>query len=143
MRAVVSRVTWARVVVDGRTVGEIDAPDGGLLVLVGVTHSDTAALADELARKVHQLRILRGETSCEQTGGPLLVVSQFTLYADTGRGRRPSWLGAAGASMAEPLVEAVVEQLRRRGATVATGQFGADMTVESHADGPVTILLDF
>ncbi|MCU1690189.1 MAG: D-tyrosyl-tRNA(Tyr) deacylase [Pseudonocardiales bacterium] len=142
MRAVVSRVTWARVVVEGETVGEIDAPGGGLLVLVGVAHADTAAQAADLARKVHQLRILRGDTSCEQTGGPLLVVSQFTLYADTGKGRRPSWLAAAGGAVAEPLVRAVVEELRRRGATVATGVFGADMTVESHGDGPVTILLD-
>lgn len=142
MRAVVSRVTWARVVVDGRAVGEIEAPGGGLLVLVGVTHTDTAALAGELARKVHQLRILRGETSCEQAGAPLLVISQFTLYADTGKGRRPSWLSAAGASVAEPLVQAVVDELRGRGAAVATGQFGADMTVESHGDGPVTILLE-
>lgn len=142
MRAVVSRVTWARVVVGGETVGEIHAPEGGLLVLVGVTHTDTVAQAGELARKVHQLRILRGEVSCEQTGGPLLVVSQFTLYADTAKGRRPSWLGAAPGTTAEPLVAAVVEELRGRGASVATGRFGADMTIESHADGPVTILLE-
>lgn len=142
MRAVVSRVTWAQVLVAGETVGEIHAPDGGLLVLVGVTHADTPALAAQLARKVHQLRILRGEASCEQVGAPLLVVSQFTLYADTSKGRRPSWLAAAGGAAAEPLVQAVVDELRGRGATVATGVFGAEMRVESHGDGPVTILLD-
>ena len=142
MRAVVSRVTWARVVVDGATVGEIDAPDGGLLVLVGATHTDTPDVAAALAAKIHRLRILRGERSLEQTGGPVLVVSQFTLYGDARKGRRPTWLAAAGGAVAEPLVEAVVAALRGRGAPVQTGRFGADMTVESRADGPVTLLLE-
>lgn len=141
MRAVVS-VTWARVVVEGRTVGEIAAPDGGLLALVGAARTDTEHTARALARKMHQLRILRGERSCEQTGGPLLIVSQFTLYADTSRGRRPSWLAAAPGELAEPLVDAVVAELRARGASVSTGVFGADMAVQSSADGPVTILLE-
>lgn len=126
--------------VDGETVGRIDRP--GLVVLVGVTHDDDAGRADRLAAKLWGLRILDGERSAEECGAPLLVVSQFTLYADTRKGRRPSYSAAAPAPVAEPLVGAVVEALRRRGAEVATGRFGAHMQVELVNDGPVTILLE-
>ncbi|AUS77809.1 D-tyrosyl-tRNA(Tyr) deacylase [Actinoalloteichus sp. AHMU CJ021] len=140
MRAVVSRVTRARVRVAGRTVGEIERP--GLLVLVGVTHEDGTDQARALARKVHELRVLRDEESCATSGAPLLVVSQFTLYGATRKGRRPSWTAAAPPERARPLVEEVVRDLRERGATVATGQFGADMAVESVNDGPFTVLVE-
>ncbi len=140
MRAVVQRASRARVTVDGAEVGRLDAP--GLVVLVGVTHTDGLAQARQLARKVHELRILPGEQSAAQTGAPLLVVSQFTLYADTGKGRRPGWSAAAPAPVAEPLVDAVVAELRARGAPVATGRFGAHMAVELVNDGPVTLLLE-
>jgi D-tyrosyl-tRNA(Tyr) deacylase len=140
VRAVVQRVTNARVTVSGRTVGQITRP--GLVVLVGVTHADTVRQAHALAAKVHEVRILRGELSCAQTGAPILVVSQFTLYGDTRKGRRPSWDAAAPAATAEPLIEAFVAELRRRGAEVATGVFGADMLVELANDGPVTLVLD-
>ena len=140
MRIVVQRVTRASVVVDGETVGAIDSP--GLLLLVGVTHGDTDADAERLADKVWGLRILDGERSCSDAGAPLLVVSQFTLYADTRKGRRPSWSGAAPAVVAEPLYEAFCGALRRRGAPVATGRFGAAMSVEIVGDGPVTIVMD-
>ena len=114
----------------------------GLLAFVGVTHDDTPARAAELARKIHELRILDGERSAADLGAPVLVVSQFTLYADTRKGRRPSWSAAAPRPVAEPLVEAVVSALRQRGATVATGVFGADMSVALVNDGPVTLVLD-
>jgi D-aminoacyl-tRNA deacylase len=140
VRAVVQRVARAAVRVDGAVVGEIDSP--GLCVLVGVTHSDTAAVADALAGKLWTLRILDEERSCADLGAPLLVISQFTLYGDTRKGRRPSWLAAAPAPVAEPLVDAVVAGLRSRGATVATGVFGADMQVELVNDGPFTVLLE-
>jgi len=140
MRLVVQRVSDAQVTVDQEVVGAVTGP--GLLVLVGVTHSDTTADADQLAEKVWQLRILPGEQSCAQTGAPLLVVSQFTLYADTRRGRRPSWSAAAPRSVSEPLVEAFVSALRKVGAQVETGVFGADMQVTSTNDGPVTLILD-
>ena len=140
MRAVVQRVTRASVSVDGRVTGAIDEP--GLLVLVGVTHSDTAGHAAKLAAKLWGLRILEGEKSCSDVGAPLLVISQFTLYADTRKGRRPSWLAAAPGPVAEPLVDAVVAALRELGAHVETGVFGADMKVELVNDGPVTIILD-
>ena len=140
MRAVAARVTSASVRVGGQVVGAIDEP--GLLVLIGVTHSDTPARAVQLARKLHGLRILRDEQSCESTGAPLLVVSQFTLYGQTVKGRRPSWIEAAPAEVAEPLVNAVVDQLRQLGATVATGEFGADMAVASVNDGPFTVLVE-
>jgi D-tyrosyl-tRNA(Tyr) deacylase len=136
---VVQRVTSASVVVDGETVGAIDA---GLVVLVGVTHDDTAATAATLARRVHELRILPGERSCADTGAALLLVSQFTLYGDTRKGRRPSWTAAAPGPLAEPLVEAVVAELRARGATVATGAFGAQMTLSLVNDGPFTLLVE-
>ena len=114
----------------------------GLLVLLGVTHADTPAVADTLADKTWNLRILEGERSCAQDEAPLLVVSQFTLYADTRKGRRPSWNAAAPGPVAEPVVEQVVQALRDRGVEIATGRFGADMAVELVNDGPVTIVLD-
>lgn len=140
MRAVVARVTRASVTVAGEQVGAIDEP--GLLVLLGVRTGDTVAQADTMARKLHELRILRDEQSSATTGAPLLVVSQFTLYGDTRKGRRPSWTAAARPEVAEPLVTEVVERLRTRGATVATGRFGAAMAVESVNDGPFTVLLE-
>ncbi len=144
MRAVVARVARAAVRVDGATVGEIGP---GLLVLLGVhrddpDREDRAAAVAAMARKLHELRILDGERSCAEVGAPLLVVSQFTLYGDTRRGRRPSWSAAAPPDVARPLVDAVVEALRARGATVATGVFGATMSVESVNDGPFTVLLE-
>ncbi|TQM13790.1 D-aminoacyl-tRNA deacylase [Pseudonocardia kunmingensis] len=140
MRAVAARVTRAAVRVDGEVVGAIDRP--GLLVLLGVHREDTAAAVPVMARKLHELRILDGERSCADTGAPLLVVSQFTLYGQTRKGRRPSWSAAAPPERAQPLVEAVVAALRERGAPVATGVFGAAMAVESVNDGPFTVLVE-
>jgi len=140
VRAVVQRVSRASVSVDGEVVGAIDEP--GLLVLLGVTHTDSPAIADKLADKTWQLRILPGEASCADAGAPLLVVSQFTLYADTRKGRRPSWAAAAPGPVSEPLVDAYIESLRRRGAAVATGRFGAMMEVSLVNSGPVTLILD-
>ncbi len=138
----VQRVSSARVDVDDRTVGAIE-PDGqGLLALVGVTHTDDAATAHRLAEKLWQLRILDGQRSAADVGAPILVVSQFTLYADTAKGRRPSWNAAAPAAVAEPLVTEFAEALRRLGAQVATGRFGAHMQVSLVNDGPVTVLLE-
>jgi len=128
------------VAVDGRVVGEIDEP--GLLVLVGITHDDTPDLAAKLAAKLWGLRILDGEKSCSDVGAPLLVISQFTLYADLAKGRRPSWSAAAPGPVAEPLVSAVIQALRDGGARVQTGVFGADMKVSLVNDGPVTIIVD-
>ncbi|GAA1426753.1 D-aminoacyl-tRNA deacylase [Microlunatus lacustris] len=140
MRLVVQRAAAARVEVDGEVVGSLSRP--GLLVLVGVTHDDTAADAARLAEKVWTLRILAGERSAAQEEAPLLVVSQFTLYADTRKGRRPSWSAAAPRPVSEPLVEAFVDALRGLGASVETGVFGADMQVSLTNDGPVTLVLD-
>ncbi|WP_199826186.1 D-aminoacyl-tRNA deacylase [Streptomyces sp. SBT349] len=140
MRAVVQRVDGAAVEVDGETVGEIVGE--GLCVLVGATHGDTAETAARLARKLWTLRVLDGEKSCSDTGAPLLVVSQFTLYGDARKGRRPTWSAAAPGEVAEPLVELVCEELRRLGATVATGRFGAAMRVSLTNDGPFTVLID-
>jgi D-tyrosyl-tRNA(Tyr) deacylase len=139
MRAVVQTVSRASVTVGGEVVGEIA---DGLLVLLGVTHADTAQVAGTMARKIHELRILDGERSAADTGAPILVVSQFTLYGDARKGRRPSWTAAAPAEVAEPLVTAVVEDLRARGAKVETGRFRTHMLVESVNVGPRTILLD-
>ncbi|GAB3083642.1 D-aminoacyl-tRNA deacylase [Micromonospora schwarzwaldensis] len=139
MRALVQTVARACVTVDDAVVGEIA---DGLLVLVGVTHADTPQVAATMARKLHELRILDDERSAADTGAPLLVVSQFTLYGDARKGRRPSWTAAAPADVAEPLVEAVVEELRARGATVQTGRFRTHMRVESVNVGPRTLLLD-
>jgi D-aminoacyl-tRNA deacylase len=126
--------------VAGAMTGRLPAP--GLVVLVGVTHSDTAATAAALASKIYYLRILAGEKSCADVGAPLLVISQFTLYADTAKGRRPSWSAAAPRPVAEPLVTLFAEALRDLGATVETGVFGADMQVELVNDGPVTLILE-
>jgi len=128
------------VTVDGRIVGAIEEP--GLLVLVGVTHDDSEEKARKLAAKLWGLRILDGEKSCSDLGAPLLVISQFTLYADTSKGRRPSWNSAAPGRVAEPLVDAVERELRRLGARVETGVFGADMKVALVNDGPITIIVD-
>lgn len=140
MRAVVQRVSKARVVVDGETVGELARP--GLVVLIGVTHSDTANDGRLMASKLYNLRILEGEKSCADVDAPLLVISQFTLYADTGRGRRPSWNAAAPARLAEPIVDAVIKELGALGAEVATGRFGANMQVGLENDGPMTLVID-
>jgi D-aminoacyl-tRNA deacylase len=140
VRAVVQRVSSASVSVDGAVLGRLGAP--GLVVLVGVTHSDTAETAAVLARKIYYLRILADEKSCADLGAPLLVISQFTLYADTAKGRRPSWSAAASGAVAEPLVTAFAEALRGLGAHVETGVFGADMQVELVNDGPVTLILE-
>jgi len=121
-------------------VGELPAP--GLVVLVGVTHDDTEQTAASLASKVYHLRILDGEKSCADTGAPLLVVSQFTLYAQTAKGRRPTWQAAAPRAVAEPLVTAFADALRALGASVQTGVFGADMAVSLVNDGPVTLILE-
>ena len=144
MRAVVSRVAWARVVADGELTGEIGP---GLLVLVGVTHADTGDDAAWLAAKVAGLRVFDDDQgvmnrSLAETGGGALVVSQFTLYGDARKGRRPSYLAAAPPERAAPLVEAVAKALAGAGVSVASGRFGAEMLVESAGDGPVTILLD-
>jgi D-tyrosyl-tRNA(Tyr) deacylase len=140
MRAVAQRVSEASVRVDGAVIGAIDGP--GLLVLVGVTHDDTAEKARKLAAKLWGLRILDGEKSCSDLNAPLLVVSQFTLYADTAKGRRPTWNNAAPGPVAEPLVDAVVAELRALGARVETGKFGADMKVALVNDGPITIIVE-
>ena len=140
MRAVVQRVSQASVTVDGLVVGAIGEP--GLLVFAGVTHTDTRQTATKLAAKLWGLRILEGEKSCSDVGAPLLVVSQFTLYAGTDKGRRPTWQAAAPGPVAEPLVEAVVTSLRALGARVETGVFGADMKVSLTNDGPVTIIVE-
>ncbi|WP_406692167.1 D-aminoacyl-tRNA deacylase [Saccharopolyspora sp. ID03-671] len=140
MRAIVTRVTRASVTVDGEVVGKIEEP--GLLVLLGVTHSDGREEVAKMARKLHEIRALRDEESCATTGAPLLVVSQFTLYGSTRKGRRPSWTEAARPEQAEPLVDAVVAELRERGARVSTGAFGAMMAVESVNDGPFTLLVE-
>jgi D-aminoacyl-tRNA deacylase len=140
VRAVVQRASQASVEVNGTTVGRLPGP--GLVVLVGVTHSDTTDTAAALARKVYHLRILACEKSAADTGAPLLVISQFTLYADTRKGRRPTWQAAAPGPVAEPLVSAFADALRELGASVQTGVFGADMQVMLVNDGPVTLILD-
>lgn len=140
MRAVISRVTSASVVVDGEVVGRIDEP--GLLVLLGVTHTDDQQTAARMAEKIHQLRILREELSLSTSGGPALVVSQFTLYGDTKKGRRPSWSAAAPGQVAAVLVDAVVDRLRELGVPVQTGKFAADMAVTSVNDGPFTVIVE-
>lgn len=145
MRAVVQRVKWARVTVDGEVVGALESP--GYAVLVGVTHTDGDAEAAAMASKLWNLRLLaddegRMNRSPSELGAGLLVISQFTLYGDISKGRRPSWLAAAPGDVAEPLVDRVVEELRTLGAKVAAGRFGADMLVELANDGPVTIVVD-
>ncbi|NKX49852.1 D-tyrosyl-tRNA(Tyr) deacylase [Arthrobacter deserti] len=140
MRAILQRATRASVSVGGEVVGAIDRP--GLVVLAGATHTDTVEDARALAAKIWTLRILSGERSCADEDAPLLVVSQFTLYADTRRGRRPSWSAAAPGEVGAPLLEAFVAALRELGATVETGRFGAMMQVSLVNDGPFTISLD-
>jgi D-tyrosyl-tRNA(Tyr) deacylase len=140
VRAVVQRVAEASVVVDAQVVGAIHEP--GLLVFVGAAHQDTPETAAKMAAKLWGLRILAGELSCSDVAAPLLVISQFTLYADTRKGRRPSWQGAAPGPVAEPLVEAMVSSLRALGAHVETGVFGAHMKVSLINDGPITLILD-
>ncbi|WP_380173883.1 D-aminoacyl-tRNA deacylase [Kineococcus sp. DHX-1] len=140
MRAVVQRVTRAKVTVGDEVVGEITEP--GLLVLLGATHNDGPAQVELVARKIAQLRILREERAAVDVGAPVLLVSQFTLYGDTRKGRRPTWNAAAPGPVAEPLVDAVGEALRGHGLHVETGRFGADMAVELVNDGPTTIWLE-
>jgi D-tyrosyl-tRNA(Tyr) deacylase len=140
VKAVVQRAAEASVQVDGETVGELGSP--GLCVLVGVTHTDTVETARRLAEKLWTLRILADEKSCADLDAPLLLVSQFTLYGDARKGRRPSWTGAAPGPVAEPLFDEAVSALRKLGATVATGVFGADMQVRLVNDGPFTVLLE-
>ena len=140
MRVVIQRVTRAAVRVAGETVGAIEQP--GYLVLVGITHGDGAAQIAKLADKTANLRLMEGEKSLLDEGAPVLAVSQFTLYGDAKKGRRPSWNAAAPGPVAAPLVDAVVEALRGRGLEVATGSFGAHMLIDMEADGPVTILVE-
>jgi D-aminoacyl-tRNA deacylase len=140
VRAVVQRVSQASVTIGGQVAGAIHEP--GLLVLVGVTHDDTPGKAAKLAAKLWGLRIMAGEKSCSDVAAPLLVISQFTLYADTRKGRRPTWQAAAPGPVAQPLVDAVVSALRGLGARVQTGVFGAEMKVSLVNDGPVTIIVD-
>jgi D-aminoacyl-tRNA deacylase len=142
VRAVVTRVSEASVTVDGEVVGAIGP---GLLALVGAGRDDDADRARVLARKVHELRVFPtddGARSVADLGLPVLVVSQFTLYADTRKGRRPSWVDAAPGDLAEPMVDEVVAELRRRGTSVATGRFGARMSVASVNEGPMTLQLE-
>ena len=140
MRALVQRVSEASVSVDGEVVGRLDGP--GLLVLVGVTHTDDEALAGRMATKLAGLRVLRDEQSVLDAGAPVLVISQFTLYGDARKGRRPTWNAAAPGEVAEPLVDVLVDALRALGVRVATGRFGADMRVALVNDGPVTLLVE-
>jgi len=137
---VLQRVARASVTVGGVVVGRVEGE--GLLVLVGVTHDDGPEQVERLARKIAELRLLRDERSVVDAGAGVLVVSQFTLYGDARKGRRPSWSAAASGPVAEPLVAAVCAALRTRGVRVATGVFGADMAVELVNDGPVTLVLD-
>ena len=140
MRAVLQRVTSASVTVDGRVVGRIDDP--GLVVLLGVTHDDGPDQVAWMVRKIRDLRIMRDEKSLADLGAPVLVVSQFTLYGDARKGRRPTWAGAAPGELGEPAYDAVCAELERLGARVERGVFGADMRVESVNDGPVTLILE-
>jgi len=140
MRAVLQRVASASVVVDGAVVGAIDSP--GLLVYLGITHADGDAEVAWMARKIRDLRILDGERSVGETGEPVLVVSQFTLYGDARKGRRPTWVAAAPGAVSEPLYEAVCAALEAAGTPVQRGVFGADMKVSSVNDGPFTVLLE-
>lgn len=146
MRAVLTRVSEATVTVDGETVGAIDCPTtGGLLALVGVSREDLdnwRPRAEKMARKIAELRILDGEVSVIDAAAPVLVVSQFTLYGRTAKGRRPSWADAAPGPEAEPVITAIIEYLKERGVSVETGQFGAKMRVSSVNEGPFTVLVE-
>jgi D-tyrosyl-tRNA(Tyr) deacylase len=140
MRAVVQRVLRAEVTVDGKVVGSLSGP--GLLVYLGVTHADGPDETAWMARKIWDLRILRDEKSASDVNAPVLVVSQFTLYGDARKGRRPTWQAAAPGDLSEPVYDAFCSELERLGATVTRGVFGADMAVDSVNDGPVTMLLE-
>ncbi|HET9945619.1 MAG TPA: D-aminoacyl-tRNA deacylase [Actinomycetes bacterium] len=140
MRAVVQRVLRASVTIDGKVVGEIEGP--GLLVYLGVTHSDGPDETAWTARKVWDLRLLRDEQSASDIGAPVLVVSQFTLYGDARKGRRPTWQAAAPGEVSEPVYDAFCAELERLGAHVERGVFGAQMEVASVNDGPITVLLE-
>jgi D-tyrosyl-tRNA(Tyr) deacylase len=140
VRAVVQRVLYASVTVDGRIVGEVAEP--GLLVYLGVTHGDGPPEIGWLARKIWDIRLLRDEQSASDTGAPILVISQFTLYGDARKGRRPTWLAAAPGPVSEPVYDAFCAELERLGAHVERGVFGADMRIESVNDGPVTLVLE-
>lgn len=140
MRVVLQRASNARVTVADETVGSLPSP--GLVALVGVTHTDTPQIAERVADKAWNLRILEDEKSASEVGAPILAVSQFTLYADVKKGRRPSWNAASPREHSEPLFDAFVDALRNRGAHVETGRFGAHMAVELVNDGPVTIVID-
>ncbi|WP_062314052.1 D-aminoacyl-tRNA deacylase [Demequina rhizosphaerae] len=140
MKAVLQRASRASVTVDGAVTASFDRQ--GIVALVGVTHGDGPEQVQTIARKIAELRILSDERSVSDVDAPVIVVSQFTLYADTRKGRRPSWNGAAPGPVAEPLVESVVSALRERGLTVGTGVFGAHMDVELVNDGPITILVE-
>ncbi|EPD32290.1 D-aminoacyl-tRNA deacylase [Propionimicrobium lymphophilum] len=140
MRVVLQRAKSANVSIDGEIVGKIDSP--GLVLLVGITHDDTPELTRRMAEKIWKLRILEGEVSASDVDAPVLAVSQFTLYANTRKGRRPSWNQAAPGEISEPLFNQFVEDLRGLGAHVETGKFGAEMQVSLVNDGPVTIILD-
>ena len=139
MRAVVQRVLEASVSVDGKVVG---SPGPGLVVLLGVTHDDGPDQVAWMARKIWGLRILREERSASEVDAPILVVSQFTLYGDARKGRRPTWNAAAPGPVSEPVYEDVCAELERLGATVARGVFGADMLLSLQNDGPVTVILE-
>ncbi len=140
MRAVVQRVLEASVSVDGKVVGSLPGP--GLVVLLGVTHDDGPDQVAWMARKIWGLRILREERSASEVDAPILVVSQFTLYGDARKGRRPTWNAAAPGPVSEPVYEDVCAELERLGATVARGVFGADMLLSLQNDGPVTVILE-
>lgn len=140
MRAVLQRATSASVTVDGQVVGRIEEP--GLVVLLGITHDDGAAEVAWMVRKIRDTRILREERSVADAGAPVLVISQFTLYGDARKGRRPTWLAAAPSEVSEPLYEAVCAGLREQGTHVETGVFGAEMSVALVNDGPFTVLLE-
>lgn len=144
MRAVIQRVSSARVDVDGETIARLDLPESaqGLVALVGASRQDDAAAARTLAAKIWRLRILDGERSASDLDAPILVVSQFTVYGDTRKGRRPSWNEAATGADAEPLIDAVAAELRDLGARVDTGRFGAHMRIAMTNDGPVTVLVE-
>ena len=146
MRAVLTRVSEATVTVDGETVGAITSPEtGGLLALIGVSREDMddwQPRAEKMARKIAELRILDGEVSVIDAGAPVLVVSQFTLYGRTAKGRRPSWTDAAPGPEAEPVIAAIIANLRERGVSVETGQFGAKMRVSSVNEGPFTVSVE-
>lgn len=139
MRAVIQRVTQAQVTVASETVGQIGT---GLVVLLGVTHDDTAGTAARLAAKIWRMRILRGEQSAEETGAGILVVSQFTLYGDARKGRRPTWAAAAPGDVAEPIYEAFCAALHDLGADPQRGIFGAQMEISLTNDGPTTLILE-